>query len=242
VYGRHFKTLTDHKPLERVLHPDKMTPPMAAARIQRWALILSAYDYAIQYKEGIQNANADALSRLPLPETPCSTPVPEETILLMELLETTPIRAEQVKNWTKRTPILSRVLKFIKQGWPSKCPDVELQPYFQRRDELSVQDDCILWGNRVVVPPQGRRQVVDELHETHPGICKMKSLARSYVWWPNMDNDLENKVRTCIQRMWQHREQQLKNFDQHLQSTAFLKQLLVITVVIFAVKNSKNFW
>ena len=174
-----------------------MTPPMAAARIQRWALILSAYDYAIQYKEGIQNANADALSGLPLPDTPGSTPVPEEKILLMELLETSPIRAEQVKNWTKRTPILARVLKYIKQGWPSKCPDGEFQPYFQRRDELSVQDDCILWGNRVVVPPQGRRQVVDELHETHPGICKMKSLARSYVWWPNMDNDLENKVRTC---------------------------------------------
>jgi hypothetical protein len=154
VYGRHFTILTDHNPLERVHHPDKMTPPMAAAQIHRWALILSAYDYAIQYKEGIQNANADALSRLPLPDTPGSTPVPEETILLMELLETTPIRAEQVKNWTKRTPILARVLKFIKQGWPSKCPDGEFQPYFQRRDELSVQDDCILWGNRVVVPPQ----------------------------------------------------------------------------------------
>ncbi|CAB4020383.1 Hypothetical predicted protein [Paramuricea clavata] len=90
-----------------------MTPPMAAARIQRWALILSAYDYSIQYKEGIQNANADALSRLPLPDTPGSTPVPQETILLMELLETTPIRAEQVKNWTKRTPILARVLNLL---------------------------------------------------------------------------------------------------------------------------------
>ena len=131
-------------------------------------LILSAYDYAIQYKEGIQNANADALSRLPLPDTPDSTPVPEETILLMELLETTPIREEQVKNWTKKTPILARVLKFIKQGWPSKCPDGDFQPYFHRRDELSFQDDCILWGNRVVVPPQGRRQVVDESHETQP--------------------------------------------------------------------------
>jgi hypothetical protein len=54
VYGRHFTILTDHKPLEWVLHPDKITPPMAAARIQRWALILSAYDYVIQYKEGIQ--------------------------------------------------------------------------------------------------------------------------------------------------------------------------------------------
>ena len=284
VYGRHFTILTHHKPLERVLHPDKMTPPMAAARIQRWTLILSAYDYAIQYKEGIQNANADALSRLPLPDTPGSTPVPEETILLMELLETTPIRAEQVKNWTKRTPILARVLKFIKQGWPSKCPYGEFQPYFQRRDELSVQDDCILWGNRVVVPPQGRRQVVDELHETHPGICKMKSLARGYVWWPNMDNDLENKVRTCnncqINRKnppeaplhpweWPSRPWERIHIDYagpflgkmflimvdayskwlevHPTNVAtsratIEKQLLVITVVIFAVKNSKNFW
>ena len=48
-----------------------------------------------------------------------------------------------------------------------------------------------------MVPPQGRSLVADELHETHPGICKMKSLARSYVWWPNMDSTLENKVRTC---------------------------------------------
>ena len=60
-----------------------------------------------------------------------------------------------------------------------------------------MQDDCILWGNRIVVPARGRSQVIEELHETHPGICKMKSLARSYVWWPNMDKDLESRVRTC---------------------------------------------
>ena len=162
VYGRQFIIQTDHKPLEQVLNPDKMTPPMAAARIQRWALILSAYDYAIQYREGNLNANADALSRLPLPEAPSSTPVPGETVLLMELLET-PITADQVKDWTRRSPVLARILKFVKQGWPSKCSEAERQPYFQRRDELSVQDYCILWGNRVVVPPQGRSQVIEEL-------------------------------------------------------------------------------
>ena len=97
LYGRHFTILTDHKPLERVFNPDKTTPQMAAARIQRWALILAAYTYSIQYKEGSQNANADALSRLPLPDTPTSTPVPGETILLMELLENTPVRAEEIK-------------------------------------------------------------------------------------------------------------------------------------------------
>ena len=37
--------------------------------------------------------------------------------------------------------------------------------------------------------------MVEELHETHPGICRMKALARSYVWWPKMDADLEQKVR-----------------------------------------------
>ena len=100
MYGRRFTILIDHKPLERVLHPDKMTPPMAAAQIQQWAVILSAYNYTIQHKEEIQNANANALGRLPLPDTPHSTPVPEETVSLMEHLETTPVNAEQVKQWT----------------------------------------------------------------------------------------------------------------------------------------------
>ena len=53
---------------------------------------------------------------------------------------------------------------------------------------------CVLWGARVIVPPPGREQVVHELHKTHPGIARMKSLARSYVWWPKMDAELEAKV------------------------------------------------
>ena len=38
---------------------------------------------------------------------------------------------------------------------------------------------------------------MSELHEAHPGIVRMKALARSYVWWPGMDKDLEHKVRDC---------------------------------------------
>ena len=36
------------------------------------------------------------------------------------------------------------------------------------------------------------------LHDTQPGIVKMKSLARSYVWWPKMDTNLEEKVKSCV--------------------------------------------
>ena len=64
-------------------------------------------------------------------------------------------------------------------------------------DELSVQDGCVLWVARVAIPLQGRKQVLSELHAAHPGINRMKRLARSYVWWPGMDKDLEHLVHTC---------------------------------------------
>ena len=95
-------------------------------------------------------------------------------------------------------PTISKVRQAILSGWKSvdtREPDV--QPYYTRRDELSVLKGCILWGSRVVMPPQGRDRITDELHSTHPGIVKMKSLARAYMWWPNMDKDLERKVNSC---------------------------------------------
>ena len=70
-------------------------------------------------------------------------------------------------------------------------------PYQRRRYELSTHDGCVLWGNRVIVPPPGRAKVMSDLHDDHPGVCRMKQLARCYVWWPNMDQELERKVKEC---------------------------------------------
>ena len=47
------------------------------------------------------------------------------------------------------------------------------------------------------MPPQGRAAVLEELHEMHPGCTKMKALARSYIWWPKMDKDIEDLVKKC---------------------------------------------
>ena len=54
-----------------------------------------------------------------------------------------------------------------------------------------------MWGSRVVVLPLGRGKLMDQLHEGHPGTCRMKSLARSYVWWPNIDEEVEAMVKQC---------------------------------------------
>ena len=47
-----------------------------------------------------------------------------------------------------------------------------------------------------MIPPPGHKLVLSQLHDTHPGIGKM-SLARSYVWWPGMDNDIVTMVQHC---------------------------------------------
>ena len=52
------------------------------------------------------------------------------------------------------------------------------------KDSLTVDQGCILWGTRVVIPHKLRTNMLRELHETHQGITRTKQLARSYVWWP----------------------------------------------------------
>lgn len=197
--GRHFVILSDHKPLQHLFRETSGVPTLASARIQRWALILGAYDYSIAYKPGPEHANADVLSRLPLPESPGEVPIPSETVLSMEmLLSTLPVTAKQVRRWTDRDPVLSRVRQQVLKGWQDSS-DTDLQPFQRRHVELSVQDGCLLWGHRVIVPPQGRARMMEELHEGHPGASRMKSLARSFVWWPGMDRALEEFVRQCEQ-------------------------------------------
>lgn len=196
LYGRHFHLCTDHQPLLSLFSEKRAVPPQASARIQRWALTLSMYEYTLVFKRTMDHANADALSRLPLPEHPTSVPLPAETIFLMEFLKSSPVTASHIRAWTRKDPLLARVLKYVKEGWPDVSAE-ELQPFTARRLELSVQDDCLLWGNRVVVPPPGRFPILCELHEGHPGTSRMKGLARGVVWWPGMDREIEEKVKSC---------------------------------------------
>ena len=136
--------------------------------------------------------NADALSRLPQPQTTNSDRVPRDLINLLHHLTGTTINASNIRRWTDTNPILSRVRQFILQGWPNTQLDDEYQPFCKRKAELSVLDGCVSWGSRVVVPPPGRQSVLEDLHDTHLGASKMKSLARAYIWWPKMDNDWLN--------------------------------------------------
>ena len=153
--------------------------------------------YTIQYCPGLKMANADALGRLPLLETAQSVLVPGDIHLLFQQLSTSIVTADHIRAWTEKDPLLARVCHFIQSSWTLTKPDADIQPCYNRRDELTVIDGCILWGLRVVVPVPGHHIIIEQLHETHPGISRMKGFARSYVWWPGLDRAIEDKVRYC---------------------------------------------
>ena len=67
--GRHFTLYTDDKPLVRLFDQKQATSNTAAARIQRWSLFLSNYNFTVEHKTGINNSNADAPFRLSFPTT-----------------------------------------------------------------------------------------------------------------------------------------------------------------------------
>ena len=101
---------------------------------------------------------------MPLPVMPGSGPLAGETILLTEHLEDIPVHSGHIKGWTKRDPFLSPVLRCTLEGWPKAVNSDELTPYYTKRTKLSVKDGGILWGTRVIVPPQGRSKFLSELH------------------------------------------------------------------------------
>ena len=194
LYGRQFIIESDHQTL---FGASKVIPPLASSRIQRWALTLSAYRYSIRYKAGKSLGNADALSRLPRAHTTSADRLPGDLVHLIDHLSTTAVNAASIRLWTDKDPLLSRVKKYVSEGWPRSELSPEFKPYLSRQCELGLLDGCLMWGARVIIPPQGRKLLLGELHETHPGVSKMKALARNYLWWPGMDGEIENVVKTC---------------------------------------------
>lgn len=196
LYGQKITLITDHKPFTTILGPKKGIPSLAAARLQCWAIILSAYNYNICYKSTAEHGNADGLSRLPLPTTTPSIDTTGASTFNIGQVQALPVTSCDIKRATRWDPVLSKVYCCVEDGWPNKI-DEELKPFKAKETEISREGGCLFWGIRVIIPKSLQSKVLESLHSNHTGITRMKMIARSHFWWKGLDKAIETLGKAC---------------------------------------------
>ena len=95
----------------------------------------------------------------------------------MQKLNELPVKASNIKRETEKDQVLVRVTEATLTGWPC-ASDIspELQPYYRFKDELTIEEGCLMRGIRVIIPQKYQSVVLSELHENHHVIVRRKSI------------------------------------------------------------------
>ena len=126
---------------------------------------------------------------------PDEAPLISEDVVIFNVaqIHALPITFQAIKTATSR----DLVLTYVQNGWPATVPE-QLKPYKVRENEIGIESGCLMWGIRVIIPESLQSKILETLHENHPGMTRMKAIARSYVWWSGLDKDIEAKAKSCL--------------------------------------------
>ena len=201
ILGAKFIIETDHKPLVPLLSTTHLhnLPP----RVLRFRLRLNRFDYNICHVPGKNLCTADTLSRAPTAKPgPNSIAFQNELEVYMHLISSSlpasSARLQEYCDEQKEDPVCSLIRSYCATEWPDAA-DVpsNLKPYSEVRSELTLCNDILLRGCRIVVPVSLQKQTLEKIHHGHQGIQKCRSRANSSVWWPRMSDHITEMVKSC---------------------------------------------
>ena len=95
--------------------------------------------------------------------------------------------------------VCTRIRQYCLYVWPSKqyIPG-ELKPYWLLRDELSVCNDLLLYGKRIVVPRSLQTFTLQKIHSGHLGMQRCRLRAGNTIWWPGLAKQILSTVHCHI--------------------------------------------
>ncbi len=201
ILGKWVLIETDHKPLVPLLntkHLDNLPP-----RILRFRLRLARFSYTMEHVPGKLLYTADALSRAPI-----ATTLDEDRSFQQEMehwvhtivqsLPASPQRLKQYCEAQAHDPVCSELMKYCRVGWPAKSHlKPELKPYWETRNRLSLSQDLLLYGSRIVVPCALQKETLEKIHQGHQGIQRCHLRAQNSVWWPGISSQIKETVQLC---------------------------------------------
>lgn len=195
AYGRKVKVINDHKPLLGIMR--KEIHEISSAKLQRMKLKLLNYDIILEHAPGKTIQLADYLSRYMI-----KSDENEEDKSLTESILTINVSDErkmELQRETEEDEILKKIMEYCRNGWPnnkSNCP-VEIRYYYKLRNDILLEDQLLFYKERIIIPKSMREMILNKLHEPHFGVTKTQRRASDSVFWPCINNEIEQVVSNC---------------------------------------------
>ena len=202
---QHFQVITDHNPLIPILNNHRLDE-IDNPRLQRLKMKLMAFNFTAKWCKGNTNRalshnpvwkpqQVDALAEYDEDNQPEPSAAEIRSIINQSSQENA--RIQELQDHAKRDDTYQQLKEVILQGFPdhkNQLPE-RLRQYW----ELSIEDDIILHGCRLLIPIAMRKKILECLHSSHQGIVRTKQRARLALYWPGMDKDIENITAACTQ-------------------------------------------
>ena len=176
MIGLTFSIETDHKPLVPLLSAKNLDE--LPLRVQRFHLRMMRFNYSISHVPGKYLYTAGALSRAPVSTSNSKDhsfrkEVDSYVNLVIGNLPATDARLKEIQSRQEEDPIFIQLKTYCLQGWPEKASlKGPYKAYHAVSNELSVNKNLLLRGNRLVIPSNLRPAILEKLHIGHQGITK----------------------------------------------------------------------
>ena len=190
---------TDHQPLLGLFRKDisELTPRLAAMRLE---VLSYPIEIDLQYRPGKELVLADTLSRSCPPKSDCFEDLGKDPLLYVcSLVITSEQTMEKYVKATEQDEELAVVSRYIVDGWPNcrKMCASRAMAYWNFRNELSLVDGVVFYGDRLVIPVALRVEVLSALHQAHQGVTKTLQRACQTVFWPGIKRRIEEMGLAC---------------------------------------------
>lgn len=208
LFGTTFNMFSDHKPIVNLLNNPNSTVPL---RIERMTLCLQGYKFDLQHVKG-ENNISDYPSRHPYSNAieENNNEIEQYVNFVTKYACPNALSIEDIREETKKNPVLQIVADLVRHNSWYKLEQLhrhphikeylqKITPYRNIKDQLTVnkESDLLLKLNRIVIPETLENTILQLAHVGHLGITKTKTLLRSKVYFPNIDEKTERLIKYC---------------------------------------------